>query len=42
VLGDEGVEGARGVEEIEREGHTSGDNGVVGAQEGPGTRLLGF
>jgi len=42
VLGEVGVEGAQGAEEVEREGHTSGDDGAAGAQEEPGTRLLGF
>jgi len=42
VLGEVGVEGTQGTEEVEREGHTSGDDEAAGIQEGPGTRLLGF
>jgi len=41
-LGDDGVEGTQGAEEIEREGHTSGDDGAMGIQEEPGTCLLRF
>jgi len=42
VLGDVGVEGMRGAEEIEWEGRTSGDAGAAGIWEEPGTRLLEF
>ena len=42
MLGEAGVEGTRGAEEIEREGRTSGDSGAAGVREEPGTRLLEF
>jgi len=42
VLGDVGVEETGGVEEIEREGCTNGDDGAMGVREEPGTCLLGF
>jgi len=42
VLGEVGVDGGRGTEEVEREGRTSGDDEVVGIREVSGTRLLGF
>ena len=42
MLGDAGVEGTWGAEEIEWEGRTSGDDGAMGVWEGPGTCLLGF
>jgi len=42
VLGDVGVEGMRGAEEIEQEGCTSGDAEAAGIREEPGTHLLGF
>ena len=42
MLGDVGVEGTRGAEEIEREGRTNGDAEAAGVREKPGTRLLGF
>jgi len=40
VFGDVGVEEMRGTEEVEREGHTSGDDEAAGVREEPGTRLL--
>jgi len=42
VLGEVGVEGIRGTEEVEREGRTSGDDEAAGIWEGPGTCRLGF
>ena len=30
------------MEEVDREGHTNGDDGAAGVWEEPGTRLLGF
>jgi len=42
VLGEVGVEGMQGTEEVEWEGHTSGDDEAAGVQEEPGTRLLRF
>ena len=42
VFGEAGVEGARGTEEVEREGRTNGGDGAAGVQEEPGTCLLGF
>ena len=42
VFGDVGVEGTQGAEEIEWEGHTSGNDGAAGVREEPGTCLLRF
>ena len=42
MLGEVGVEGMRGTEDVEWEGHTSGDDEAAGVREEPGTHLLGF
>ena len=42
MLGEGGADEVWTIEEVEWEGHTSGDGGAMGIQEEPGTRLLEF